>query len=68
MDWKARLFVEHEEVCDRLKKLEMFIQTPQFRQLDEVDQALLLKQENVMNQYEIVLNKRVRRIKNMGSE
>jgi hypothetical protein len=59
--WQARLFREHDELCERIAKLRGFISTPEFAALAEVDQDDLHEQLAHMTRYGHVLTRRVER-------
>lgn len=57
----VRLRTEYQELCDRLGKLDTFLDTPVFSQLDTVEQDELVQQHLVMQEYQAVLARRLRR-------
>ena len=59
-DFKKRLIVEREELDDKLAKLEAFIGSPRFENLDERNRELLVSQCGAMRQYSDILNERIR--------
>lgn len=58
-DFKKRLIVEREELDDKLAKLEAFIGSPRFENLDERNRELLVSQCGAMRQYSDILNERI---------
>lgn len=58
-DFKKRLIVEREELDDKLAKLEAFIGSPRFENLDERNRELLVSQRGAMRQYSDILNERI---------
>lgn len=43
-DFKKRLIVERDELDDKIAKLESFIESPRFKNLDERNRELLIAQ------------------------
>jgi hypothetical protein len=62
--WQARLFREHDELCERIAKLRAFISTPEFSTLAQIDQDDLHMQLAYMTRYGHVLTRRVERAVN----
>lgn len=58
-DFKKRLIVEREELDDKLAKLEAFIGSPCFENLDERNRELLVSQCGAMRQYSDILTERI---------
>lgn len=58
-DFKKRLIVEREELDDKLAKLEAFIGSPRFENLDERNRELLVSQRGAMRQYSDILAERI---------
>lgn len=58
-DFKKRLVVERDELDDKIAKLEAFIGSPRFENLDERNRKLLVSQCDVMRQYSNILNVRI---------
>lgn len=58
-DFKKRLVVERDELEDKLAKLEAFIGSTRFENLDERNRKLLVSQCDVMRQYSTILNVRI---------
>ena len=58
-DFKKRLIVEREELDDKLAKLEAFIGSPRFENLDERNRELLVSQCGAMRQYSDILAERI---------
>lgn len=59
--WQARLFREHDELCERIGKLRAFITAPEFTELAEIDRDDLHEQLSHMTRYSQVLARRVER-------
>lgn len=59
-DFKKRLIVERDELDDKIAKLESFIESPRFGNLDERNRELLIAQCGIMRQYSAILNIRIR--------
>lgn len=58
-DFKKRLVVERDELDDKLAKLEAFIGSTRFENLDERNRKLLVAQRDAMRQYSVILNVRI---------
>lgn len=58
-DFKERLIVERDELDDKLAKLEAFIGSTRFENLDERNGKLLVAQRDAMRQYSTILNVRI---------
>ena len=58
-DFKKRLVVERDELDDKIAKLEAFIGSTRFEDLDERNRKLLVTQCGVMRQYSTILNVRI---------
>lgn len=58
-DFKKRLVVERDELDDKIAKLEAFIGSPRFEDLDERNRKLLVSQRDAMRQYSTILNVRI---------
>lgn len=58
-DFKKRLIVERDELNDKIAKLESFIESPRFENLDERNRELLIAQCGIMRQYSAILNMRI---------
>ena len=58
-DFKKRLVVERDELDDKLAKLEAFIGSTRFENLDERNRKLLAAQRDAMRQYSTILNVRI---------
>lgn len=56
--WKARLIVEHRELKERIKKLELFLNSHSTAEIQGYD--LMLCQLSVMQAYEYVLFERMK--------
>ena len=59
--WQARLFREHDELCERVAKLRAFISAPEFSELAQIDRDDLHEQLAHMIRYGHVLTRRVER-------
>lgn len=57
-DWKERLKNELEARNDELKKLELFINSDEFHDLEFEDQQLLIIQRSIMEAFVSVLGNR----------
>lgn len=60
-EWQARVVDELTELSAKLDKLNAFIQTEQFAELEEEIRALMVEQASAMNAYAEVLKARVAR-------
>ena len=60
-DWKERMKVELKELEDRMKKLDAFVNSKPFLELDQTDRGLLLAQAKAMEAYGAVLVTRMAR-------
>ena len=58
-DFKKRLIVERDELDDKIAKLEAFIGSPRFENLDDRNRKLLVAQRDAMRQYSGILNVRI---------
>ncbi|WAX07975.1 hypothetical protein BK735P2_00021 [Bacteroides phage BK735P2] len=58
-DFKERLVVERDELEDKIAKLEAFIGSARFENLDERNKKLLEIQCDAMRQYSVILNVRI---------
>lgn len=58
-DWQMRVIEELEALDEKILKLELFIPTQKFAELDEVEQARLTRQLNHMRAYSAVLLERI---------
>lgn len=58
-DFKKRLIVERDELVVKLAKLESFIESPRFENLDERNRELLIAQCDAMRTYSVILNVRI---------
>lgn len=58
-DFVKRLIVEKDELNDKLTKLSLFITLDKFKELDKEMQDLLSKQEQIMQEYVEILDRRV---------
>lgn len=60
-DFRARLFDEHSELGNRIEKLEKFILSDKYEELNAVDKTDMKEQLGHMKSYMSVLNRRVSR-------
>jgi hypothetical protein len=58
-DWQQRVIAERDEVRERLSKLEPFLDSINFTNLDADNQDLLVEQAHIMDEYVNVLNRRI---------
>lgn len=58
-DFKKRLVAERDELEDKIAKLEAFIGSTRFENLDERNRKLLVAQRDAMRQYSVILNVRI---------
>lgn len=58
-DFKKRLVVERDELDDKIAKLESFIGSTRFENLDERNRKLLVAQRDAMREYSTILNVRI---------
>lgn len=56
---KTRLLTEHDELAQRLDKLNPFLASDAFTALGAEDRALLVIQRDLMNAYRLVLCRRI---------
>jgi hypothetical protein len=61
-DYKSRLRAEELQLRQRLEKLQLFMGTKKFDDLDATDQELLRDQERVMRPYKSILEERISRV------
>jgi len=59
LPWNVRLLYEARELMERVEKLQAFLKSDKYKELDEEDQALLTQQCNAMLLYHYFLYKRV---------
>lgn len=57
--FKDRLRVEYEELSDKIEKLESFLKSDVYREIEKEQQILLRSQCAVMIQYRDILKKRL---------
>lgn len=60
-EWQKRVVQEKEELNGRIERLEVFLDSDETHELVMEDVLLLKQQLVLMNQYKIVLNKRIAR-------
>lgn len=60
-EFRARMFLEHGELSQRVNRLKEFIVSDQFDTLPEVERTDLKEQLRHMEQYHLVLSRRVGR-------
>ena len=58
-DWQKRVVDECEELCNKVVKLEAFINTPEFAKIHVREQELLKLQYETMFRYGALLNLRI---------
>jgi hypothetical protein len=58
-EFKQRLIEEHRDLAHKLNKLQTFLETDVFSNLNNEHQTLLTLQENHMNSYLTCLTKRI---------
>lgn len=58
-DFKERLVAERDELDDKIAKIEAFIGSARFEDLDERNRKLLAAQRDAMRQYSVILNVRI---------
>ena len=57
------MFIEYEELAERLNTLSMFVSSKKFLNLDPEDRNLLFEQNKIMSEYLKILNTRIERMK-----
>jgi len=62
-DYQERVHLERAELAVRFHKLQSFTTSPAFDNLPALDQLLLRQQGNAMQQYLIILDRRIARFK-----
>jgi hypothetical protein len=60
--WGERLLVERDELAEKIRRLQEFLISEDFRRLAVADRELLILQIDPMLQYMSVLNQRVARL------
>jgi hypothetical protein len=65
-DHVQRMLTEESELATRLQKLQVFVTSPKFAQLPDMDQELLAAQMFVMQSYASILNTRLRMATSAG--
>ncbi len=60
-DWQQRVVDEYNALDEKCEKLEAFLVTKAFFELELVDRTLLIQQHNAMSLYAYVLNSRIER-------
>lgn len=63
-DWQDRVVKERNQLNVRLKKLDSFINRPEFKKVDNDEQEDLKEQKKLMRRYRNLLNRRIKRFKN----
>jgi hypothetical protein len=59
-DWKERLVAEHQELTERIRKLDRFINNPEtFCETSPIQGSLLIAQLAAMNAYQCILGQRM---------
>lgn len=61
--YQVRVHTELAEVCERRDKLEYFIGSKDYLDLDPLDKSLLSRQYTCMNEYIDILKQRIARFK-----
>lgn len=59
MEWLEKVKKEHKELTDKYVKLEQFIKSEKFKELDAGDRELLWEQKYIMERYIYVLVHRI---------
>ena len=54
-----RLIAEEKELSDRIEKLTVFVESENYKKLNDENQYLLRKQLNSMKEYESILQRRI---------
>lgn len=62
-DFKSRLVDEFEQLIERVQKLESFMGTEKYEEIDEIHQELLVEQHEHMTGYISVLMQRLELLK-----
>lgn len=60
LDFVQRMLIEYEELTDKLGKLNAFISSDKFKELDEENRSLLNAQYNCMLTYATILKHRIK--------
>lgn len=58
-DYIERMIVEKNELENKLIKLETFKKSNKFQELTQLEKTLLLQQRDSMEEYKIILQKRI---------
>ena len=58
-EYQERVITEQKELSEKADKLNNFTATDQFKQLDDLNQSLMLEQLEIMSNYNRVLNARI---------
>lgn len=58
-DYLKRMITEKEELEKKLVSLGTFTRTKEFRELPQYERSLLLQQRDLMEEYKIILQKRI---------
>ena len=61
---QQRLLEEHQQLKDRLHKLQTFLLSPAIEQLDHQERSLLEEQQTVMTKLLDILNQRIDKLTN----
>ena len=59
--WQKRLLLEHDELCERISKLRVFMSTPRFSALPPIDQNDLHEQLTHQTRLAVVLGRSAER-------
>jgi hypothetical protein len=65
-DWQQRLIVEKRELDEKIKKLNAFINTPEWKALNSKDQSLMVHHAAHMYSYSGILGERIQAISKVG--
>ena len=61
--FKERLKIEYTELMDKVTKLDAFINTDKFNDIDTIQKVLLLAQASAMHTYLVCLDQRLLNLK-----
>lgn len=59
-DFVQRMLVEYEDLQDKLVKLDAFINSDKFKELDDENRSLLNAQYHTMYTYKVILSRRIK--------
>lgn len=60
LDFVQRMLIEYEELTDKLGKLNAFISSDKFKELDDENRSLLNAQYHTMYTYKVILLRRIK--------